>query len=176
MRYSPTRQPNPPCMFCRLATSQPAYPTILPHSLWSRHTGPLGVLGLSKLAHALPFSMLGLHRPTCSQHFLPHFIQIPFPKLMLSERLSPTDLSKRTTLALLLRPPHWSCQPSPCLILLRRIYFHVKGNHVLVCLVSVSITHSARRPNQSILKEISHEYSLQGLILKLKFQYLGHLM
>ena len=30
--------------------------------------------------------------------------------------------------------------------------------------------------NQSILKEISHEYSLEGLILKLKLQYLGHLM
>ena len=35
---------------------------------------------------------------------------------------------------------------------------------------------TARRPNQSILKEISPEYSLEGLILKLKFQYFGHLM
>ena len=34
----------------------------------------------------------------------------------------------------------------------------------------------ARRSNQSILKEISPEYSLEGLILKLKLQYLGHLM
>ena len=34
----------------------------------------------------------------------------------------------------------------------------------------------ARRSNQSILKEISPEYSLEGLMLKLKFQYLGHLM
>ena len=32
------------------------------------------------------------------------------------------------------------------------------------------------RPNQSILKEISPEYSLEGLILKLKVQYFGHLM
>ena len=32
------------------------------------------------------------------------------------------------------------------------------------------------RSNQSILKEISPEYSLEGLILKLKLQYLGHLM
>ena len=32
------------------------------------------------------------------------------------------------------------------------------------------------RLNQSILKEINSEYSLEGLILKLKFQYLGHLM
>ena len=30
--------------------------------------------------------------------------------------------------------------------------------------------------NQSILKEISHEYSLEGLMLKVKFQYFGHLM
>ena len=35
---------------------------------------------------------------------------------------------------------------------------------------------TARRPNQSILKEISPEYSLEGLILKLKLQYFGHLM
>jgi len=35
---------------------------------------------------------------------------------------------------------------------------------------------TARRSNQSILKEISPEYSLEGLILKLKFQYFSHLM
>ena len=34
----------------------------------------------------------------------------------------------------------------------------------------------ARRSNQSILKEISPECSLEGLMLKLKFQYFGHLM
>ena len=34
----------------------------------------------------------------------------------------------------------------------------------------------ARRSNQSILKEINPEYSLEGLMLKLKFQYFGHLM
>ena len=33
-----------------------------------------------------------------------------------------------------------------------------------------------KKSNQSILKEISPEYSLEGLILKLKFQYFGHLM
>jgi len=33
-----------------------------------------------------------------------------------------------------------------------------------------------RRSNQSILKEISPEYSLKGLMLKLKLQYFGHLM
>ena len=35
---------------------------------------------------------------------------------------------------------------------------------------------TARRSNKSILKEISPEYSLEGLMLKLKFQYFGHLM
>ena len=35
---------------------------------------------------------------------------------------------------------------------------------------------AARRSNQSILKEISSKYSLEGLMLKLKFQYFGHLM
>ena len=35
---------------------------------------------------------------------------------------------------------------------------------------------TARRCNQSILKEISHEYLLEGLMLKLKLQYFGYLM
>ena len=35
---------------------------------------------------------------------------------------------------------------------------------------------TARRSNQSILREISPEYSLKGLMLKLNFQYFGHLM
>ena len=35
---------------------------------------------------------------------------------------------------------------------------------------------TARRSNQSLLKEISPEYSLEGLILKQKLQYFGHLM
>ena len=35
---------------------------------------------------------------------------------------------------------------------------------------------TARRSNQSILKEISPEYSLEGLMMKLKLQYFGHLI
>ena len=35
---------------------------------------------------------------------------------------------------------------------------------------------TARRSNQFILKEINHEYSLEGLMLKLKLQYFGHLL
>ena len=35
---------------------------------------------------------------------------------------------------------------------------------------------TARRSNQSILEEINHEYSSEGLMLKLKLQYFGHLM
>ena len=35
---------------------------------------------------------------------------------------------------------------------------------------------TARRSNQSILKEVNPEYSLEGLMLKLKLQYFGHLM
>ena len=40
----------------------------------------------------------------------------------------------------------------------------------------MKISWTARRSNQSILKEISTEYSLEGLMLKLKLQYFGHLM
>ena len=38
------------------------------------------------------------------------------------------------------------------------------------------VPRTSRRPSQSILKEINHDYSLEGLILKLKLQYFGHLM
>ena len=41
---------------------------------------------------------------------------------------------------------------------------------------SLRVPWTARRSNQSILKEISPEYSLEGLMLKLKLQYFGHLM
>ena len=38
------------------------------------------------------------------------------------------------------------------------------------------VSWTGRRPNQSILKEINPEYSLEGLMLKLKLQYFGYLM
>ena len=38
------------------------------------------------------------------------------------------------------------------------------------------VPQTARRSNQSILKEINPEYSLEGLMLKLKLQYFGHVM
>ena len=41
---------------------------------------------------------------------------------------------------------------------------------------SLRVPWTARRSNQSILKEISPEYTLEGLMLKLKLQYFGHLM
>ena len=47
-------------------------------------------------------------------------------------------------------------------------------NIVYVALLRLPWT--VRRPKQSILKEINPEYSLQGLMLKLKLQYFGHLM
>ena len=40
----------------------------------------------------------------------------------------------------------------------------------------MTVTWTARRPNQSILKEISPGCSLKGMMLKLKLQYFGHLM
>ena len=42
--------------------------------------------------------------------------------------------------------------------------------------LSLHLPWTARRSNQSILKEISPEFSLEGLMLKLKLQYFGHLM
>ena len=40
----------------------------------------------------------------------------------------------------------------------------------------LTVSWTARRSNQSILEEISPEYALEGLMLKLKLQYFGHLM
>ena len=44
------------------------------------------------------------------------------------------------------------------------------------CRRLLTVPSTARRSNQSILKEINPEYSLEGLMLKLKLQYFGHLM
>ena len=46
----------------------------------------------------------------------------------------------------------------------------------LQCKRLVRVPWTAKRSNQSILKEITPEYSLEGLMLKLKLQYFGHLM
>ena len=45
-----------------------------------------------------------------------------------------------------------------------------------IFIVCLTVPWTARRSNQSILKEINPEYSLEGLMLKLKLQYFGHLM
>ena len=42
--------------------------------------------------------------------------------------------------------------------------------------ILLRVSWTARKSNQSILKEINPEYSLEGLMLKLKLQYFGHLM
>ena len=52
------------------------------------------------------------------------------------------------------------------------MHTHIHNPIVSVCCAGWT----ARRSNQSILKEINPEYSLEGLILKLKLQYSGHLM
>ena len=44
------------------------------------------------------------------------------------------------------------------------------------CRILLRVPWTARRSNQSILKEIGPEYSLEGLMMKLKFQYFDHLM
>ena len=51
-----------------------------------------------------------------------------------------------------------------------------EDNHVKMG-AEIGVMHQeARRSNQSILKEIKPEYSLEGLMLKLQFQYTGHVM
>ena len=52
----------------------------------------------------------------------------------------------------------------------------INGFELCCCWRLLRIPWTARRSNQSILREISPEYSLEGLMLKLKLQYFGHLM
>ena len=53
---------------------------------------------------------------------------------------------------------------------------HSSKASILQCSAFFIVSWTARRANQSILKEISPEYSLKGLMLKLKLQYFGHLI
>ena len=55
-------------------------------------------------------------------------------------------------------------------------YFWKKGSSKFSKASNYFFPWTARRSNQSILKEINPEYSLEGLMLKLKLQYFGHLM
>ena len=75
--------------------------------------------------------------------------------------------------------PFWIlCQVCPfCLTFKNQ---HVE--HLFMCLLAICwrrllrVLWTAKRPNKSILKEISPEYSLEGLMLRLKSQYFGQLM
>ena len=60
----------------------------------------------------------------------------------------------------------------PCIVFWWSVIVLISANMSMFCLCPWT----ARRSNQSILKEISPEYSLEGLMLKLKLQYFGHLM
>ena len=55
-------------------------------------------------------------------------------------------------------------------------YWRSDGFKLWCCKRLLKLPWTARRSNQSILKEINPEYSLEGLMLKLKLQYFGHLM
>ena len=52
----------------------------------------------------------------------------------------------------------------------------IDASELWCCRTLLRVPWTARRSNQSILKEISPEYSLDGMMLKLKLQYFGHLM
>ena len=54
--------------------------------------------------------------------------------------------------------------------------FYFSKNLFTSSKLSILLAYTARRSNQSILKEISPKYSMEGLMLMLKFQYFGHLM
>ena len=59
----------------------------------------------------------------------------------------------------------------------RDVYIYIMEYFELWCWIRLlRVSWTARRSNQSILKEISPEYSMEGLMLKLKCQYFGHLI
>ena len=53
---------------------------------------------------------------------------------------------------------------------------HTVRDILILPVIAINLAKVKKRSNQSILKEISPEYSLEGLMLKLKLQYFGHLM
>ena len=63
---------------------------------------------------------------------------------------------------------NWSIKKALC--------WRIDAFELWCCIRLLRVPWIARKPNQSILKEISPEYSFEGLILKLKLQYFGHLM
>ena len=74
---------------------------------------------------------------------------------------------------------HFVCESvtgtSPLLVVREVDPAHSEVNNICL-LLALRVSWTTRRSNQSILKEISPEYSLEGLMLKLKLQYFGHLM
>ena len=60
--------------------------------------------------------------------------------------------------------------------ILRFIYIYITTKTRILVQRLLRVPWTAKRSNQSILKEINPKYSLERLILKLKFQYFGHLM
>ena len=91
----------------------------------------------------------GLHGDTVTQDFTSHIVNL----LLLHKLLHGTNLERKSICMLLIDAFELLCW--------RRL---------------LGVHWTTRRFNQSILKEISPEYSLEGLILKLKLQYFGHLM
>ena len=65
---------------------------------------------------------------------------------------------------------------SPSTLESRKYVNYVSGHHLASISTKLRVSWAARRSNQSILKEINSEYSLEGMMLKLKLQYFGHLM
>ena len=61
--------------------------------------------------------------------------------------------------------------------IVKKAEFQIMDGFILWCWRRLlKVPWAARRSNQSILREINPEYSLEGLMLKLKFQYFGHLI
>ena len=70
-----------------------------------------------------------------------------------------------------------NCNSTPSLQPAGQPYRFLKVNlSVFIHLIDFVSSWTARRSNQSILKEINPEHSLEGLMMKLKFQYFGHLI
>ena len=63
-----------------------------------------------------------------------------------------------------------------CLISYKAEHWRIDVFELWWCRRPLTVPWTARRSNQSVLKEISPEYSLEGLMLKLKLQYFGHPM
>ena len=147
----------------------------------SQGWGPQGCISVQwrELGQRWPEPLSG---STCSWPLLPFRLSTPGKWLTPGQNLLPLCLCSHQTLSLEGVSPANSTCPGPLLAAAQEASYILLLEQFKELMLSnwcwrrlLRVPQTARRSNQSILKEINTEYSLEGLMLKLKLRYFGHL-